>query len=44
MYAVGLTSTNPAAALVDAGADEVVESLASYPVARLVQRLRTPGR
>ncbi len=43
MYAVGLTSTHPAAALWEAGADEVVESLAGYDVARLVQRLKSRG-
>jgi HAD superfamily hydrolase (TIGR01509 family) len=39
MYAVGLTSTHPAKALWDAGADEVVDTLVGYDVARLVQRL-----
>jgi HAD superfamily hydrolase (TIGR01509 family) len=41
MYAVGVTTTHPAAALANAGADEVVESLASYDVARLLDRLRS---
>jgi len=40
MYAVGLTTTHPASGLWDAGADEVVDTLASYDVARLVHRLR----
>ncbi len=42
MHAVGLTTTHPAQALWDAGADEVVERLAGYDVAALVERLR-PG-
>jgi len=41
MYAVGLTSTHPAPALVEAGADEVVDSLRGYDVLRLVERLRS---
>jgi HAD superfamily hydrolase (TIGR01509 family) len=40
MYAVGLTTTHPAAALAVAGADEVVEDLAGYDVARLLERLK----
>jgi HAD superfamily hydrolase (TIGR01509 family) len=40
MHAVGLTTTHPAAALWDAGADEVVTHLGDYDVAALVQRLR----
>jgi HAD superfamily hydrolase (TIGR01509 family) len=40
MYAVGLTTTHPASGLWDAGADEVVDTLASYDVAQLVHRLR----
>jgi HAD superfamily hydrolase (TIGR01509 family) len=39
MYAVGLTTTHPAAALAEAGADEVVETLSGYDVDRLVARL-----
>jgi beta-phosphoglucomutase len=39
MYAVGLTTTHPPAALADAGADEVVESLVGYDVGRLLERL-----
>ena len=39
MRAVGLTTTHPAAALWDAGADEVVETLAGYDVPRLVAAL-----
>jgi len=40
MYAVGVTSTNPAGALRKAGADEVVDSFEGYDVAGLVERLR----
>jgi HAD superfamily hydrolase (TIGR01509 family) len=40
MYAVGLTTTHPAASLWEAGADEVVEDLAGYDVHRLIGRLR----
>jgi beta-phosphoglucomutase len=43
MYGVGLMTTHPAAALEDAGADHVVESLVAYDVARLVRLLRVPG-
>jgi HAD superfamily hydrolase (TIGR01509 family) len=45
MYAVGLTTTHPASALAEAGADEVVENLVGYDVARLLERLesRTKG-
>jgi len=39
MRAVGVTTTHPAAALWEAGADEVVETLAGYDVAALVRRL-----
>jgi beta-phosphoglucomutase len=39
MYAVGVMTTHPAAALKDAGADEVVENLVGYDVGRLVERL-----
>jgi HAD superfamily hydrolase (TIGR01509 family) len=39
MYAVGVTTTQPAAALWDAGADEVVGDLRGYDVAALLQRL-----
>jgi HAD superfamily hydrolase (TIGR01509 family) len=41
MYAVGLTTTHPAAPLAEAGADEVVETLAGYDVDRLIARLRS---
>jgi HAD superfamily hydrolase (TIGR01509 family) len=41
MYAVGLTTTHPAAALAGSGADLVVESLIGFDVDRLVTRLRT---
>jgi HAD superfamily hydrolase (TIGR01509 family) len=44
MYAVGLTTTHPAAKLAAAGADEVVEKLAGYDVDRLVARLRSNGK
>lgn len=40
MRAVGVTTTHPAAALWDAGADEVVDHLAGYDVATLVRRLQ----
>jgi HAD superfamily hydrolase (TIGR01509 family) len=39
MYAVGLTTTHPAASLWDAGADEVVERLSGYDVPALLRRL-----
>ncbi|HMB06602.1 MAG TPA: HAD family phosphatase [Isosphaeraceae bacterium] len=41
MYAVGLTTTHPAASLREAGADEVVEDLAGYDIHRLIARLRS---
>jgi HAD superfamily hydrolase (TIGR01509 family) len=41
MYAVGLTSTHPASALKEAGADEVIQSLSGYDVSRLLERLRS---
>ncbi|QDV36517.1 HAD family hydrolase [Tautonia plasticadhaerens] len=41
MFAVGVASTRPAEALREAGADEVVESLADYPVDALLDRLRS---
>jgi HAD superfamily hydrolase (TIGR01509 family) len=50
MRAVGLTTTHPAQALWDAGADEVVTSLSGYDVAALLRHLgaatvgRTSGR
>ena len=44
MYAVGLTTTHPAATLAQSGADEVVESLVGYDVDRLVARLRSNGK
>jgi HAD superfamily hydrolase (TIGR01509 family) len=40
MYAVGLTTTRPARELEEAGADEVVDSLAGYDVARMIERLK----
>ena len=43
MYAVGLTTTHPAAKLEETGADEVLESLIGYDVDRLVARLRSHG-
>lgn len=39
MYAVGLTTTRPAADLAEAGADEVVENLVGYDVPRLLRAL-----
>jgi HAD superfamily hydrolase (TIGR01509 family) len=39
MYAVGVTTTHPAAALKNAGADEVVENLVGYDVNRLLAGL-----
>jgi beta-phosphoglucomutase-like phosphatase (HAD superfamily) len=45
MRAVGVTTTHPAAALWEAGADEVVNHLAGYDVAPLVGWLQgTPAR
>jgi len=43
MYAVGLTSTHPASALWEAGANEVVESLSDFDVSQWVQRLVSPA-
>jgi HAD superfamily hydrolase (TIGR01509 family) len=43
MYAIGLTTTHPASALWDAGADEVVEELTGYDVEALVRRLASPS-
>lgn len=40
MYAVGLTSSHPAQALWDAGADEVVDDLVGFNVAALLDRVR----
>ncbi|MDR3618993.1 MAG: HAD-IA family hydrolase [Paludisphaera borealis] len=40
MYAVGVESSNPAQALWDAGADEVVADLRGYDVTALLARLR----
>jgi HAD superfamily hydrolase (TIGR01509 family) len=40
MYAVGVTTTHPAAALEEAGADEIVKDLVGYDVPRLLERLR----
>jgi HAD superfamily hydrolase (TIGR01509 family) len=39
MYAVGLTTTHPAAALEEAGADQVVTNLVGYDVPRLLECL-----
>ncbi len=39
MYAVGVTNSHPAGPLREAGADEVVDSLAGYDVPALVSRL-----
>lgn len=39
MYAVGITTTNPAQVLWDAGADEVVAHFRDLDIARLLQRL-----
>ena len=44
MYAVGVTTTRPAEALLDAGADEVRESLEGYPVDDLIARLAERSR
>jgi beta-phosphoglucomutase-like phosphatase (HAD superfamily) len=44
MYAVGLTTTHPAAKLAAAGADDVIEKLAGFDVDRLVARLRSGGK
>ncbi len=41
MYAVGLTTTHPADSLHNAGADEVVETLAGYDVPALLAQLRS---
>jgi HAD superfamily hydrolase (TIGR01509 family) len=41
MLAVGLTTTHPAAALAEAGADQVVDNLVGYDVGRLIDRLRS---
>jgi HAD superfamily hydrolase (TIGR01509 family) len=43
MYAVGLTSYHPASAMWEAGANEVVESLAGYDVGPLLDRLAHRG-
>jgi HAD superfamily hydrolase (TIGR01509 family) len=40
MYAVGVTTTHPAQALEEAGADQIVDSLIGYDVAELIDRLR----
>jgi HAD superfamily hydrolase (TIGR01509 family) len=40
MHAVGVGTTNPLAVLTQAGADEVVQTLEDYPVARLAEILR----
>jgi hypothetical protein len=41
MHAVGLTTTHPAAALYEAGADEVIESFVGYDVDGLLERFRS---
>jgi beta-phosphoglucomutase-like phosphatase (HAD superfamily) len=41
MYAVGVATSNPAQALRDAGADEVVADLRGYDVPALLERLRS---
>ena len=41
MIAVGVTTTNSAGPLWEAGADEVVETLRGYPVGQLIEKLRT---
>jgi HAD superfamily hydrolase (TIGR01509 family) len=41
MWAIGVTSSRPAEALWEAGADEVFETLAGYPVDQLAERLRS---
>jgi HAD superfamily hydrolase (TIGR01509 family) len=41
MYAIGLTTTNPAAALTESGADLVVESVVGFDVDRVLRRLRS---
>jgi HAD superfamily hydrolase (TIGR01509 family) len=43
MFAVGLTTTHPALALEESGADQVVASFAGYDVAALVDQLRQRG-
>jgi hypothetical protein len=43
MYAVGVASSNPAQALRDAGADEVIDDLRGYDVPALLERLRRRG-
>lgn len=40
MHAVGVGTTNPLPMLTQAGADEVVQTLEQYPVARLAELLR----
>jgi len=40
MYAVGITTSHPAGALWDAGADEVVDSLVGYDVQALLERFQ----
>ena len=40
MYAVGITTSHPAGALWDAGADQVVDSLVGYDVQALLNRLQ----
>jgi len=41
MWAVGVGTTHPLESLTEAGADEVVATLVDYPIATLVQRLRS---
>jgi HAD superfamily hydrolase (TIGR01509 family) len=44
MYGVGLTTTHPASALEEAGADLVIADLVAYDVAPLVKLLRARGK
>lgn len=45
MYAVGITTTHPASALRDAGADEVVSRFEDFDLSRLIPRLdQSPAR
>ena len=39
MYAVGLTTTHPAATLEEAGADQVITNLVGYDLPGLLDRL-----
>jgi HAD superfamily hydrolase (TIGR01509 family) len=44
MYAIGVMTTHPAAALLEAGADEAVENLVGYDVSRLLETLKARAR